>query len=74
MGRGGKTGNEPRVSVSLFRVRLTINPAIFSILNASMMSPTLTSWYRSRPMPHSKPCLTSETSSLKRRREAILPS
>ena len=39
-----------------------------------MTSPTLTSLNFSKPMPHSKPALTSETSSLKRRSEPILPS
>ena len=39
-----------------------------------MTSPTLMSLNRSKPMPHSKPALTSETSSLNRRSEPILPS
>ena len=39
-----------------------------------MTSPTLMSWNFSRPMPHSKPFLTSEASSLKRLSEARLPS
>ena len=45
-----------------------------STTNASMMSPTLMSLNFSKPMPHSKPALTSDTSSLKRRSEPILPS
>src|SRR5690606_14455291 len=39
----------------------------------SMTSPSLMSLKFARPMPHSKPFVTSETSSLKRLSEAILP-
>ena len=39
-----------------------------------MMSPTLMSLYLSKPMPHSNPAFTSDTSSLKRRSDPILPS
>src|SRR4051812_10700034 len=45
-----------------------------STTNASITSPTLMSLNFSKPMPHSKPDLTSDTSSLKRRSEPILPS
>src|SRR5437667_4227293 len=45
----------------------------FSTLKASMTSPTLMSWNFSMPMPHSKPCRTSETSFLKCRSEPIFP-
>src|SRR2546426_513241 len=43
------------------------------MVNASMASPTLTSFMPSRLIPHSKPLDTSRTSSLNRRRDPILP-
>src|SRR5206468_605846 len=47
--------------------------AIFSILKASMTSPTFTSLKLARPMPHSYPALTSLASSLKRFNEDTFP-
>src|SRR6478609_9715107 len=45
-----------------------------SIAKHSMTSPTLMSLNVAKPMPHSRPDLTSDTSSLKRRSDPILPS
>src|SRR6185436_6494379 len=45
-----------------------------SIAKTSIRSPILRSLNRSKPMPHSKPLLTSLASSLKRRSDPILPS
>src|SRR6266700_802787 len=43
--------------------------ATSSVVKASMMSPGCTPLIPSTPMPHSRPCSTSRTSSLKRLRE-----
>ena len=48
--------------------------AISSIWKASIMSPSLMSLYLSKLMPHSKPCWTSRTSSLKRLSDDKTPS
>src|SRR6266702_3358998 len=50
--------------------------ATSSVVKASMMSPGCTPLIPSTPMPHSSPCSTSRTSSLKRLRElrTIFPS
>ena len=45
-----------------------------SITNTSITSPTFRSLNRSNAMPHSKPDFTSDTSSLNRRSDEILPS
>jgi hypothetical protein len=61
------------LSYALAVVRAPRSAASFSVLKASMMSPSLMSLKLPRPMPHSMPLVTSRTSSLTRLRELILP-
>src|ERR1043166_3473519 len=70
----GQAGGLPCKAISLPHIyHANSPPATLSVINASRISPCLTSPKLSSVTPHSMPVLTSLTSSLNRRREPILP-